>query len=69
MEMVAASKMKKAQDQMTMARPYADKILNVISHLAHAHPEYESDFLSSRDVSKKRVYCSIFRPRTLWWAE
>ena len=53
MEMVAASKMKKAQDQMTMARPYADKILNVISHLAHAHPEYESDFLSIRDVSKK----------------
>ena len=53
MEMVAASKMKKAQDQMTMARPYADKILNVISHLAHAHPEYESDFLSNRDVSKK----------------
>ena len=53
MEMVAASKMKKAQDQMTMARPYADKILNVISHLAHGHPEYESDFLSNRDVSKK----------------
>ena len=53
MEMVAASKMKKAQDQMTMARPYADKILNVISHLAHAHPEYESDFLSNRDLSKK----------------
>ena len=53
MEMVAASKMIKAQDQMTMARPYADKILNVISHLAHAHPEYESDFLSDRDLSKK----------------
>ena len=53
MEMVAASKMKKAQDQMTMARPYADKILNVISHLAHAHPEYDSDFLSNREVSKK----------------
>ena len=33
MEMVAASKMKKAQDQMTKARPYADKILNVIKHL------------------------------------
>ena len=32
MEMVAASKMKKAQDQMTKARPYADKILNVIKH-------------------------------------
>ena len=53
MEMVAASKMKKAQDQMTKARPYADKILNVITHLAHAHPEYTSEFFSQREVSKK----------------
>ena len=53
MEMVAASKMKKAQDQMTKARPYADKILNVITHLAHAHPEYTSEFFSKREVSKK----------------
>ena len=52
MEMVAASKMKKAQDQMTKARPYADKILNVITHLAHAHPEYSSEFFSKREVSK-----------------
>ena len=52
MEMVAASKMKKAQDQMTKARPYADKILNVIKHLAHAHPEYTSEFFAQRDVSK-----------------
>ena len=53
MEMVAASKMKKAQDQMTKARPYADKILNVITHLAHAHPEYTSEFFSKRVVEKK----------------
>ena len=53
MEMVAASKMKKAQDQMVKARPYADKILNVMSHLAHAHPEYESAFLHERDVKTK----------------
>ena len=53
MEMVAASKMKKAQDQMIKARPYADKIVNVISHLAHAHPEYDSDFLTKREVTKK----------------
>ncbi len=53
MEMVAASKMKKAQDQMTKARPYADKILNVITHLAHAHPEYTSEFFSKRAVEKK----------------
>ncbi len=38
MEMVAASKMRKAQDRMLAARPYADKIRNVISHLAHANP-------------------------------
>jgi len=53
MEMVAASKMKKAQDQMTRARPYADKILNVIAHLAHAHPEYTSEFFVKREVRKK----------------
>lgn len=53
MEMVAASKMKKAQDQMTKARPYADKILNVITHLAHAHPEYTSEFFVKREVRKK----------------
>ena len=53
MEMVAASKMKKAQDQMIKARPYADKISNVISHLAHAHPEYTSEFFATREVKKK----------------
>ncbi|MEL0258260.1 MAG: F0F1 ATP synthase subunit gamma [Gammaproteobacteria bacterium] len=53
MEMVAASKMKKAQDQMTKARPYANKILNVITHLAHAHPEYTSEFFVKREVRKK----------------
>jgi len=53
MEMVAASKMKKAQDQMAKARPYADKISNVISHLAHAHPEYTSEFFAQREVKKK----------------
>ena len=40
MQMVAASKMRKAQDRMLATRPYAEKIQIVISHLAHAHPEY-----------------------------
>ncbi len=53
MEMVAASKMKKAQDQMSKARPYAEKISNVISHLSHAHPEYTSEFFAQRDIKKK----------------
>jgi F-type H+-transporting ATPase subunit gamma len=53
MEMVAASKMKKAQDQMIKARPYAEKISNVISHLSHAHPEYTAEFFATREVKKK----------------
>ena len=64
MEMVAASKMKKAQDQMSKARPYADKILNVISHLAHAHPEYSSEFFVTRKI-KKRGYIIISSDRGL----
>ena len=40
MEMVAASKMRKAQDRMTAARPYADKIRNVVANLSYAQSEY-----------------------------
>jgi F-type H+-transporting ATPase subunit gamma len=46
MEMVAASKMRKAQDRMRSARPYSDKIRNIASHLALANPEYTHSFLS-----------------------
>jgi len=52
MEMVAASKMRKAQDRMEAARPYAQKIRNVVAHLALAHPEYHHPFLSNRDVKR-----------------
>src|ERR1041385_1910924 len=54
MEMVAASKMRKAQDRMRHARPYADKIRNVAAPLSHANPEYRHPFLVARD-SVKRV--------------
>ncbi len=54
MEMVAASKMKKAQMRMSAARPYAKMIKNVVGHLASAHPEYKHPFLVKRD-SVKRV--------------
>jgi F-type H+-transporting ATPase subunit gamma len=53
MEMVAASKMRKAQDRMAATRPYAKKMLNVIGHLAHAHQEYKHPFLTERDEVKK----------------
>src|SRR6266850_6346129 len=54
MEMVAASKMRKAQDRMRHARPYAEKIRTVAAHLSHANPEYRHPFLVDRD-SVKRV--------------
>ena len=52
MEMVAASKMRRAQEQMVAARPYALKMRNVISHLAHAHPEYKHPYLQDREVKR-----------------
>jgi len=52
MEMVAASKMRKAQERMRAARPYATKIRNVISHLAHAHTEYRSPGLTERELKR-----------------
>ncbi|MDG0855647.1 F0F1 ATP synthase subunit gamma [Roseateles puraquae] len=45
MEMVAASKMRKAQERMRAARPYADKIGNIAAELAKANPEYRHPFL------------------------
>ena len=45
MEMVAASKMRKAQDRMRATRPYAQKMRAVIHHLAHAHPEYKHSYM------------------------
>lgn len=54
MEMVAASKMRKAQDRMRMSRPYGEKIRNVAAHISHANPEYRHPFLIDRD-SVKRV--------------
>ena len=53
MEMVAASKMRKAQDRMLAACPYAEKIRNVISHLAHANSEYKHPYLNKRDEIKR----------------
>jgi F-type H+-transporting ATPase subunit gamma len=53
MEMVAASKMRKAQERMRATRPYGEKIRNVAAHLSHANPEYRHPFLVERDTVKK----------------
>ena len=53
MEMVAASKMRKAQERMKAARPYAEKIARVATHLAYVHTEYKHPFVVARDNVKR----------------
>lgn len=65
MEMVAASKMRKAQDRMAATRPYSDKIYNVIQHLAFAHPEYKHPYLQDREESKRVGYIVVSSDRGL----
>lgn len=52
MEMVAASKMRRAQDRMQSSRPYARSIRGVIQHLAKSNPEYKHLYLQERDVKR-----------------
>jgi F-type H+-transporting ATPase subunit gamma len=52
MEMVAASKMRKAQERMRAARPYADKIRNITAHLSEANPEYKNPYMRTGGHTK-----------------
>lgn len=52
MEMVAASKMRKTQDRMHAARPYARRMRDVINHVGHANPEYRHPYLVKRDIKR-----------------
>lgn len=52
MEMVAASKMRKAQERVEAARPYAEKIRRTIGHLSQANPDFEHPFMVKRDVKR-----------------
>jgi F-type H+-transporting ATPase subunit gamma len=52
MEMVSASKMRKAQERMRQARPYADKVRNIAANLAQANPEYKSPYMRSGGTAK-----------------
>src|SRR6185369_17783052 len=53
MEMVSASKMRRAQERMRATRPYGEKIRNVAAHISHANPEYRHPFLVDRNDSKR----------------
>jgi len=52
MEMVAVSKMRKAQDRMQASRPYAEKMRSVVAHMAMAHPEYRHPYLVERPAKR-----------------
>ena len=59
MEMVAASKMRKAQDRMRHARPYSEKIRNLAANLSQATPEYKHPFMVTNDASKPAGYVVV----------
>lgn len=65
MEMVAASKMRKAKDRMNATRPYALKIKQVINHLSSAHSEYKHPYMMAREQVKRVGYIIISTDRGL----
>ncbi|PIE00928.1 MAG: F0F1 ATP synthase subunit gamma [Thiothrix nivea] len=65
MEMVAASKMRKAQDQMNATRPYAERMQQVVGHLARGHLEYRHPFTVERENVKRVGYIIISTDRGL----
>ena len=65
MEMVAASKMRKAQERMHQARPYADKMRQVIAHVSAANTEYKHPFLVARDTVKRVGFIIVSSDRGL----
>jgi F-type H+-transporting ATPase subunit gamma len=65
MQMVAASKMRRAQERMSASKPYAEKMLQVISHLARATPEYRHSFMAMERDRKRVGYIVISSDRGL----
>ena len=65
MQMVATSKMRRAQDRMRQARPYAEKIRSVIGNLTQANPDYRSPFLVARPEVKNVGFIVISSDRGL----
>ena len=65
MEMVAAAKMRKAQDRMNASRPYAEKMHEVVSHVASGHLEYKHPFTQERENVKRVGYIIISSDRGL----
>lgn len=65
MEMVAASKMRKAQARMEASKPYVEKVKRVIDHVANAHPEYKHPYTIARENVKRVALIMISSDRGL----
>ncbi|MBN2607140.1 MAG: F0F1 ATP synthase subunit gamma [Thiotrichales bacterium] len=65
MEMVAASKMRKAQARMEATKPYVEKVKRVIDHVASAHPEYKHPYTQARENVKRVALVMISSDRGL----
>ena len=66
MEMVAASKMRKAQDRMRAARPYSEKVRNIATHLGQANPEYVHPFMKIHEAkSTGYIVVTTMKPTDL----
>jgi len=65
MEMVAASKMRRARERMDASRPYAEKMRQVVGHMANGHLEYQHTFIENREVVKRVGYIIISSDRGL----
>jgi F-type H+-transporting ATPase subunit gamma len=65
MEMVAGSRMRKAQERMQAARPYADKVRRVIAHLYHASTDYQHNYLNTEREHKRTGYIVVSSNRGL----
>ena len=63
MEMVAVSKMRKAQERMRAARPYSEKIRNIAANLGEANPEYVHAFMKTNDAKVGGLHCGEHRQR------
>jgi F-type H+-transporting ATPase subunit gamma len=69
MEMVAASKMRRAQDRMQLGKPYAQRMRAVVGHIANSTPEYRHAYMQEREV-KRAGYIIVSTDRGLvWWSE
>lgn len=65
MELVAASKMRKAQSRMATARPYAEKMRRVVGHVAASHSEYKHPYLEARNEIKRVGFIVVSSDRGL----